>query len=90
MKPGNYARFLLFLATHGGSWVFPALLVAHDCPCRVAVLEENNCQAHFTRALADAFTSNFLQSQPLVAMQVRRRLLFSHRAWAVFGRCIGP
>ena len=50
------------------------MLKAHDCPCRVAVLEENNCQAHFTRALADAFTSNFLQSQPLVAMQATSQL----------------
>ena len=51
---------------------FEAMLVAHDCPCRVAILEENNCQAHFTRALADAFTSNYLQTQPLVAMQATR------------------
>eukprot|EP01051_Picozoa_sp_SAG22_P018266 SAG22_NODE_3029_length_2014_cov_2.338855_2_plen_296_part_00 len=53
---------------------FEAMLVAHDCPCRVAILEENNCQAHFTRALADAFTSNALQSQPLVAMQATSQL----------------
>ena len=53
---------------------FEAMLAAHDCPCRVAILEENNCQAHFTRALADAFTSNFLQSQPLVAMQATSQL----------------
>jgi hypothetical protein len=53
---------------------FQAMLVAHDCPCRVAILEENNCQAHFTRALADVFTSNYLQSQPLVAMQATSQL----------------
>ena len=30
---------------------FEALMEATGCPCRVAVLEENLCQAHFTRAL---------------------------------------
>lgn len=50
------------------------MLAAHDCPCRVAILEENNCQAHFTRALADVFTSNYLQSQPLVVMQATSQL----------------
>ena len=53
---------------------FEALLSAHDCPCRVAILEENNCQAHFTRALADVFTSNYLQTKPLVAMQATSQL----------------
>jgi hypothetical protein len=53
---------------------FEAMLMALDCPCRVAILEENNCQAHFTRALADVFTSNYLQSQPLVAMQATSQL----------------
>lgn len=53
---------------------FDNLRKKFNCPCRVAILEENLCQAHFTRALGDAFTSNFLQSQPLVAMQATSQI----------------
>jgi hypothetical protein len=53
---------------------FAKLLDETNCPCRVAVLEENLCQAHFTRALADAFASNALQRLPLMAMQATSQL----------------
>ena len=28
---------------------FEAMLLAHNCPCRVAILEENNCQVQPTQ-----------------------------------------
>ena len=53
---------------------FKGLLEATECPCRVAVLEENLCQAHFTRALADAYISNALQKEEILAAQATSQL----------------
>lgn len=41
---------------------FQVLMKEVGCECRVAILEENLCQAHFTRALSDVFAVSTQQS----------------------------